>query len=104
MDWSVQDLYQQLLALDEHERLDAKRAREIDKSIMETVCAYANVPGLGGGFLLSGLASPDDIHTEYWLSGIDNPDKILNDFQSKCRQQFNHAITIQAKQERLMVN
>ena len=34
MDWSVGQLYQELLALDEHSRIEAKRASAIGKSIM----------------------------------------------------------------------
>jgi len=46
---SVESLYQELLELDEHPRLEAKRASALGDSIMQTVCAFANEPGLGGG-------------------------------------------------------
>ena len=46
------DLLTELNASDESPRIEAKRAREIGKSIMETVIAFANEPGLGGGYLL----------------------------------------------------
>ena len=52
---SAEDLLQELTALDESHRIEAKHARQIDRSIMETVCAFANEPGLGGGYLLLGL-------------------------------------------------
>ena len=31
----------------------------IGVSIMQTICAFANEPGLGGGYLLLGIAEPD---------------------------------------------
>ena len=51
---TAQEIFEQLNSIDENVRIDAKRASEIDKSIMETVCAFANEPGLGGGYLLLG--------------------------------------------------
>lgn len=49
------DLLQSLNLLDETERIEAKRASEVGKSLLETVCAFANEPGLGGGWLLLGV-------------------------------------------------
>ena len=46
---TAQDLLTELNASDESTRIEAKRAREIGKSVMETVIAFANEPGLGGG-------------------------------------------------------
>ena len=46
---TAQEIFEQLNSIDENVRIDAKRASGIDKSIMETVCAFANEPGLGGG-------------------------------------------------------
>lgn len=47
---------QELCSLDESHHIEAKRASQIDRSVLETVCAFANEPGLGGGYLLLGLA------------------------------------------------
>jgi ATP-dependent DNA helicase RecG len=44
---TAQDLLTELNAADESPRIEAKRSREIGKSIIETVLAYANKPGLG---------------------------------------------------------
>jgi ATP-dependent DNA helicase RecG len=52
---SAVDLLTEPNASDESPRIEAKRAREIGKSIMETVIAFANEPGLGGGYLLLGV-------------------------------------------------
>lgn len=51
---NAQELLERLNLLDENERIEAKQAREIGKSVLETVCAFANEPGLGGGWILLG--------------------------------------------------
>ncbi len=48
---TAQDLLTELNAADESPRIEAKRSREIGKSVMETVVAFANEPGLGGGHI-----------------------------------------------------
>jgi len=45
---SAADLFNELNAVDESSRIEAKRASEIGKSVLETVIAYANEPKLGG--------------------------------------------------------
>ncbi len=57
---TAQDLLAELNASDESPRIEAKRTREVGKSIMETVIAFANEPGLGGGYLLLGVESKVD--------------------------------------------
>ena len=49
------ELLQSLNLLDETERIEAKRASEAGKSLLETGCAFANEPGLGGGWLVLGV-------------------------------------------------
>ena len=51
---SAQELLDELNASDESPRIEAKRAREIGKSLLQTVIAFANEPGLNGGWLLLG--------------------------------------------------
>jgi ATP-dependent DNA helicase RecG len=46
---TAEDLWKELIALDESHRIEAKQARQVDRSIMETICAFANEPGLGSG-------------------------------------------------------
>ena len=40
--------------MDESTRIEAKRASDLGKSVMQTVIAFANEPGLNGGYLLLG--------------------------------------------------
>ena len=45
---SANQLLQQLNQLDESGSVEAKTGYDVDRSVMETVCAFANEPGLGG--------------------------------------------------------
>lgn len=51
---SAIELFEELNAVDESVRIEAKRATELGKSVMQTVIAFANEPGLDGGYLLLG--------------------------------------------------
>ncbi len=48
------ELLESLNLLDENEHIEAKRASEAGKSILETICAFANEPGLGGWLVAAG--------------------------------------------------
>lgn len=50
------ELYDQLLMLDEHERIEAKTSSNMGRSLLETICAYSNEPKLGGGHILLGVS------------------------------------------------
>jgi len=45
---TANELLDSLNQLDEQERVEAKRSQDLGRSILETVCALANEPGLGG--------------------------------------------------------
>tara|TARA_R110000787_G_scaffold286186_1_gene403616 strand:+ start:12591 stop:14534 length:1944 start_codon:yes stop_codon:yes gene_type:complete len=96
-EFTPQELLQQLRELDEHSRIEAKRGKEIGPSVMQTVCAFANEPGLGGGYILLGVNEPDEQHQTFYPCGVDDTDKLLNELQVNCRDQFEHPITIQAE-------
>ena len=74
---TAQELLERPNLLDENERIEAKSASEIGKSLLESVCAFANEPGLGGGSLLLGV-EPDDaaLFPSYEVCGIEQPDKL----------------------------
>ena len=98
---TAQDLFEQLNSIDENVRIEAKKASEIDKGIMETVCAFANEPNLGGGYLLLGAVRTGfrDGLPVYEPENIDNPDKIQNDLISKCSSMLNMHIRPQVETE-----
>ena len=91
---TAEDLLQELTALDESHRIEAKLARQIDRSVMETVCAFANEPGLGGGYLLLGVTrdTHDLFSNAFQIDGIDNPDKLQSDLASQCASVFNRPL------------
>lgn len=91
---SAEDLLQELQSIDESHRIEAKQCTQIDRSIMETVCAFANEPGLGGGHLLLGVVrDPHDLFgTAYEVVGVSNPDKLQSDLASQCASVFNRPL------------
>ena len=84
------ELLEYLNLLDENERIEAKRASEAGKSVLETVCAFANEPGLGGGWIALGVVREEGGRfPAYEVEGIANPDKISSDIANQCRDIFN---------------
>ena len=94
---SVESLLAELRALDEHPRIEAKRAGQVGSSVMQTICAFANEPGLGGGYLLLGVCEPNELDDKFWLEGVADIDKLLNDIQCNCREQFETPIPVQCE-------
>ena len=93
---SPRELLEQLNLLDEHTRIEAKTAGEIGKSALETVCAFANEPGLGGGWLLLGATLAEGtLFREYSATGLADPDKISRDLTSQCASVFNRPVRVQ---------
>lgn len=88
---SAQDLLAELNAVDESNRIEAKRASDLGKSIMETVIAFANEPGLEGGYLLLGAdwSVNDKGDTVYRPAGLPDPDKLQRDLASQCASMLN---------------
>ena len=101
MKWTIQYILNELIELDEHQRIEAKRGSHIGDSVMQTICAFANEPGLGGGWLLLGIAESDSQHDTFWVSGIENTDKLLSELQNNCRNQFEQPIQIECKHEKV---
>ncbi len=84
------ELLQQLNDLDEHPRIEAKQGSAMGKSILESVCAFANEPGLDGGWLLLGV-KPDEqaFWRQYEVVGVPHPDQLQADIASQCAATFN---------------
>ena len=88
------ELLRELNEADEGRRIEAKRSSEIGKSLMETVSAFANTPGLGGGHLLLGVTREQgDLFSQRYVSeGVTNPDKVSADLASQCASMLNERI------------
>lgn len=96
------ELLQSLNLLDETERIEAKRASEAGKSLLETVCAFANEPGLGGGWLLLGVVREEmALFPSYQVEGVPQPDKLCADLATQCREVFNLPVRIELSTEQV---
>ncbi|WP_343624393.1 ATP-binding protein [Roseateles puraquae] len=96
------ELLQNLNLLDETERIEAKRASEAGKSLLETVCAFANEPGLGGGWLLLGVVREEmALFPSYQVEGVPQPDKLCADLATQCREAFNAPVRIDLSTEQV---
>ena len=89
------ELLEGLNLLDENERIEAKRASELGKSVLETICAFANEPGLGGGWLLLGVVREEmALFPAYEVEGIEQPEKLSTDIATQCRSVFNQPVRV----------
>ncbi len=94
---SIKQLIQQLNKIDECSDIEAKKANEVGRSIMETICAFSNEPGLGGGYILLGVEKENaavSLFPEYTVTGIDQDksDKIQTDIASQAASMFNRPV------------
>jgi ATP-dependent DNA helicase RecG len=96
------ELLDTLNMLDEHERLEAKTAQEVGKSLLETLCAFANEPGLGGGWVLLGVLRDENASAPaYQVAGLSHPDKIVSDLATQCASSFNQHLRVDIRTEQL---
>ena len=66
-EYTAQELFELLNELDETDSLEAKSLHEDStRSIMESVCAFSNEPGMGGGVILLGAREAKD-NALQWL-------------------------------------
>lgn len=88
------ELIEELNAVDESATIEAKAGSEIGRSIIETVCAFANEPGLGGGYLILGVERKREqlFDVGYEATGVADPDKVQADLASQCRTMLNRPI------------
>jgi len=96
------ELLERLNLLDENERIEAKAASEVGKSMLETICAFANEPGLGGGWLLLGVTREElALFPAYEVQGLDQPDKISADLASQAASTFNRPLRLDIQTDAL---
>jgi ATP-dependent DNA helicase RecG len=86
--FNVSELMEKLRSEDESVEIEAKRGGSIDKSVIQTVCAFANEPGRGGGYLLLGVE--EDPNGQLWgpsfvVVGVNDPGKLQEDLPTQCR-------------------
>jgi ATP-dependent DNA helicase RecG len=87
---SFDELWELLITQDESAQIEVKRGSKIDKSCWESISAFANEPGLGGGYLILGIkASEDSDSNEYEIEGVQDSDQIQRDLACQCKEVFN---------------
>ena len=92
---SAADLLRELRALDESHTIEAKRGSAVDRAVLETVCAFANEPGLGEGYLLLGAIAASQIELfgrSFEVVGVEDPDRVQSELVTQCRTAFNRPI------------
>jgi ATP-dependent DNA helicase RecG len=87
---TLKDIIERLNNSDESTTIEAKRGSAIDKSIMESVCAFSNEPDLGGGIIVLGVVREEQLlFPQYEVVGINNIDQLQLDLASQCASMFN---------------
>lgn len=95
---TTKDLIEKLNLSDECTTIEAKKASNIHRSILETVCAFANEPGLGGGNILLGVEREEySLFPSYVVCGVENPDKLQLDLSTQCADMFNQPVRPEIK-------
>ena len=102
MEFTAQELFDMLNDTDECQFIEAKKASDKSRSVMETVCAFANEPNAGGGYLLLGVAQSEHPDLQrYEVSGIVDTDKMQQDVASQCNTIFNKPLRVEMQVEKL---
>ena len=103
----VAELLERLNASDESVEIEAKRGGKIGKSILETICAFANEPDRGGGYIVLGVEETDDRESffdedRFRIGGVEDVEKLQNDAISAVKgQTFNQPIEVEIDCERI---
>ncbi|MCC6448589.1 MAG: putative DNA binding domain-containing protein [Chitinophagaceae bacterium] len=100
--FSALQLFELLNQQDECDWIEAKGGHESSNSIMETVCAFSNEPGLGGGYILLGVAEEkSSLFPQYKTVHIVDPDKFQRDFVTQCSSMFNIPVRPKVEVEKI---
>lgn len=90
MSMDVSALVDELNQTDEHHKIEAKQGGQVSRPVLQSICAFSNEPGLGGGVILLGLTRNDNTpHALYRVTGVTNPDQLSQDVASQCASVFN---------------
>jgi ATP-dependent DNA helicase RecG len=99
---TAQELLERLQLLDETERIEAKAGSDVGKSVMETVCAFANEPGMGGGWLLLGVVREEmALFPGYSVEGIEHSERVGADLATQAASMFNQPLRLEVRTEQL---
>jgi ATP-dependent DNA helicase RecG len=102
-EYTAEELFEILNDTDECPWIEAKGIGDTTTSIMETVCSYANEPGLGGGYILMSISADDSesASTHYKIDEMPDPDKLQSDIATQCASMFNMPVRPQMTIEKI---
>lgn len=99
---TAQELLERLQLLDETERIEAKAGSDVGKSVMETVCAFANEPAMGGGWLLLGVVREEmALFPGYAVEGVAHPERLGADLATQAASMFNQPVRLEVRTEQV---
>ena len=102
MKFTAKELFDLLNYQDECSWIEAKGGSESSHSVMETVSAFSNEPGLGGGYILMGVAIDESSSSPaYKVVGVSDTDKFQKDFATQCAGMFNTPVRPELAIEKL---
>ncbi len=91
----AKEIVSRLNSIDEDRRVEAKTGSKIDRSLMETICAFSNEPNMNGGDIILGVEC-NFTHEEkvkaYHVVGVGDTDKLQSEIATQCSSMFNVAI------------
>ena len=80
--------------------IEAKRAERISDTVLETICAFSNEPGLGGGYLLLGVENKGTVEApDYRVCGVGNAEKIESELATQCRTELSFPVRPHIRRE-----
>ena len=89
---TIPELLERLREVDECPEIEAKRAAaELGRSALDTISAFSNEPGMGGGYLLFGLEE-DLTSGGHEVVGVADPKKLEQEIATVCASVFNRAV------------
>lgn len=95
-------LFQDLVEVGEHPRIEAKKGSEAGHSVMETVCSFANEPGLGGGYLLLGVERAEELFgPRYVATGVLDAEKVQEDVVTQAAGMFNRPVRVEVSPDEI---
>lgn len=88
---TLDEILERLRLGDESVEIEAKRGGGIDRSILQTVSAFANEPGRGGGYLLLGVEEDQSslFGGAFIVVGVENSGKLQADLATQCRNDLS---------------
>ena len=87
----LDELLEKLRLGDESLEIEAKRGGKIDTAVLQTVSAFSNEPGRGGGYILLGVVEEQGtlFGGTYSVAGVANAGKLQADLATRCRNDLS---------------